>query len=341
MAIKKGLSIYLKIFISLFLLYYVFRKVGWQDLWKEIQQADLYYLALYICLGFLMTLVSAIKWSILVKPHGMSVSLPRLFWLYMVGYFFNNILPTNVGGDVVRAYELGKMQGRNKEAMASVFMERFTGLTTLIVFAFMAVVMDRRFLGEFRVVGPLIVALVGYVGVVAIVFNRSYLSFVEERLPTKLVRRIVKKVKGFQEAIYMYKDHKLKIMYAMGYSVLFYVCSVLIVYVGCLVFGSRPSLTELSMAVPIMLVIFMIPISLGGIGLHEWAYYFILGMIGVPGAVGLSLGLLYRARTVGFGLLGGAIYPLVSSREGNGELIITSSGSGSKVDEKLFGRAVE
>ncbi len=338
---RKSLILCVKSLISVVLLSYLFRKVGWETLWGELRKADLYYLTLYIMLSFFMTFVSAVKWFELVKAHGMSVSLPRLFWLYMVGYFFNNILPTNVGGDVVRAYELGKVQGRNKEAMASVFVERFTGLTTLMVFAFMAVVMDGRFLGEVRVVVPLALALIGYVGVVAIVFNRSYLSFVEERLPTKLVRRIVKKVKGFQEAIYMYKDHKRKIMNAMGYSVLFYVCSVLIVYVGCLVFGSRPSLTELSMAVPIMLVIFMIPISLGGIGLHEWAYYFILGMIGVPGAVGLSLGLLYRARTICFGLLGGAIYPLVSSREDNGELIKTRSRSGSGVAEKLFRRGVE
>jgi uncharacterized membrane protein YbhN (UPF0104 family) len=66
------------------------------------------------------------------------------------------------------------------------------------------------------------------------------------------------------------------------------------------------------MAVPLMLVLFMIPISLGGIGLQEWAYYFVLGMVGVPSAVGLSLGLLYRARAIGFGLLGGVIYPFIS-----------------------------
>jgi len=338
---QKRLINCVKALMSIFLLYYVFTRVGWQNVWEQLKNADLYYLTLYMVLGVLMTLVSTVKWSILVKPHGISASLPRLFWLYMIGYFFNNILPTNVGGDVVRAYELGKLQGKKKGALASVFMERFTGLTTLMLFALAAVVMDRRFLEEVRVVVPLALALIGYVGVVGIVFNRSYLSFVEERLPTKMVGKVVKKIHGFQEAIYMYKDHKLEIIYAMGYSVLFYVCSVLIVYVGCLVFGARVSLSALCMAVPIMLVIFMIPISIGGIGLHEWAYYFIMGMIGVPGAVGLSLGLLYRARTVGFGLLGGAIYPLVSSREDNGELIITSSRSGSRVAEKLIRRGVE
>ena len=60
-----------------------------------------------------------------------------------------------------------------------------------------------------------------------------------------------------------------------------------------------------------MLLIFMIPISLGGIGLQEWAYWSVLDMVGVPSAAGLSLGLLFRARAIGFGFLGVAVYPLV------------------------------
>ncbi len=128
----------------------------------------------------------------------------------------------------------------------------------------------------------------------------------------------------------MYKYHRIEILYSMGYSILFYVGSVFIVYVGCLVFDARVSLSSVSLAVPVLLVLFMMPISRGGIGLHGWAYYFVMGMIGVPGAVGLSLGLLYRARTVAFGLLGGAVYSLVSSREGLGsrEVIRGNSPSG-------------
>jgi len=97
----------------------------------------------------------------------------------------------------------------------------------------------------------------------------------------------------------------------------------LLAKLGCLVFDVHVSLTKLSMAVPIMLVLFMMPISIGGIGLQEWAYYFVLGMVGVPGAVGLSLGLLNRTTTLVMGLLGGAIYPLLRSSGtfGSGEMV--------------------
>ena len=202
---KKELSFYVKSLVSIILLYYVFRKVGWQDLWKEIKHADLYYFTVYIVLGLFVTLVSAIKWLVLVRPHGISASLRKLFWLYMVGYFFNNILPTSVGGDVIRAYELGRFEGKTREAMASVFMERFTGVTTLILFALSAVLWDERYVRDIRVVLPLLVVLVGYVGIVVMVFNRSFVSFLEQRVTMNILGRLLRKLQGFQEAIYMYK----------------------------------------------------------------------------------------------------------------------------------------
>ena len=311
---KQGISFYVKTFVSILLLYYVFRKVGWQELWNELKGADLSYIPLYIGLAFLLPFVRTVKWSVLCKTQGISTSLSRLFLLQMVGSFFNNILPTSVGGDVIRAYELGKYEGKEQEAMASVFMERFTGLTTLIVFALIAVYMDHRFMSDLRLVVALAFVIGGYVVIVMMVFKRSFIPFVRKRIRITIVWRVLEKVERFQEAIYMYKNHRLDICYAMGYSILFYVTSVLIVYVGCLVFNVNVFLSELVWAVPIMLVVFMVPISLGGIGLQEWAYYFVLGMVGVPSAVGLSLGLLFRARQISMGLLGGAVYPLLSQR---------------------------
>ena len=312
MAGKKGGPYYLKICVSLFLLYYVFQKVGWQDLWKALKQADVYYLSLYICLGLFMTLVSAMKWSVLAKPHGIRASLPRMFWLYMVGYLFNNILPTSVGGDLIRVYELGKVDGKTREAMASVFMERVTGFTTLVLFGLLAVCLDQRYIRDERLLVLLAVIVMGYVAIVVVAFNRRLLSIVAARVRINSVKRAVTELQRYQEAIDMYKGHRLGIIYAIGYSIVFYASCVMMVYVGCLAFGVHVPVVKLLSAVPIMLILFMMPISIGGIGLKEWAYYFVLGMIGVSSAVGLGLALLDRGRTVAFGLLGGAVYPFVT-----------------------------
>ena len=310
---KSG-RLYVKGGVSILLLYYVFKKVGWGDVWNEFAGADVFYLVLYIGLGFVATLVSAIKWLVLSRPHGMHALLPRFVLLYMVGYFFNHILPTNVGGDVIRAYELGKYEGKKAEALASVFMERFTGYTVLILFAIVAMALDERLHRDLRILIPVVGAMAVYVGIIWLVWRRTFASWLEERAPTKIIGSLMRKIAKLQEAIYMYKHYKREMIWALGYSILFYGVAVLNVYVGCLMFGIHVPLGSLLAAVPVMLVLFMIPISIGGIGLQEWAYYFVMGIIGVPAGVGLSLGVLYRVRAVGFGLLGGAIYPWLSEK---------------------------
>ena len=85
---------------------------------------------------------------------------------------------------------------------------------------------------------------------------------------------------------------------------------VVIVNVGvaCLGFGQPASLLTLSIAVPVVLTISMIPISIGGLGLLEWAYFTVFSQLGLPGALGFSIALLARARAMAIGSLGGAFY---------------------------------
>jgi uncharacterized protein (TIRG00374 family) len=151
---------------------------------------------------------------------------------------------------------------------------------------------------------------VAYLGVIGLVFQRAALQVLQERLQWTPAQRILHKMQKLQEAILLYRHQRWALLVSMLYSFVFYIISVWVVYTGCLTFGTTPDLRALFLVVPIMHILFMIPISLGGIGLQEWAYTAVLGMIGVPGAIGLSVALLYRARTILFGLIGGALYPL-------------------------------
>ena len=300
----------LKIGVSAILLIYCFRRVGWEALWTEIAGAHAGWVAIYVGVSFLATLVSALKWHVLATARGLSASRSKLTVLYMVGYFFNNILPTSVGGDVVRAYELGKTDSQQAEAMASVFMERFTGLTTLILFAVCTLIIDPRLLGDVKLTLALGMVCAAYLSVTVLVFQRTVLRFLQARLPFSPVLRILRKMQKLQEAILLYQHERRALWVSMLYSGVFYVNTVFIVYVGCLTFAYVPDLSDLFLVVPIMHILFMIPISLGGIGLQEWAYTVVLSMLGVPAAVGLSVALLYRIRTIVFGLIGGVLYPL-------------------------------
>jgi uncharacterized membrane protein YbhN (UPF0104 family) len=78
--------------------------------------------------------VSSYRWQIMARPLGFDLGWRRFAGLFYVGTYFNLLLPTSVGGDVVRAWQLGG-PGRRSAALLSVLVERGSGLLVLLLLA--------------------------------------------------------------------------------------------------------------------------------------------------------------------------------------------------------------
>jgi hypothetical protein len=86
------------------------------------------YLLLALGLFVLAVVTNAIKWYILLRAQGIPVPLGALTNYTFVGFFFNNFLPANVGGDVMRGFGLARYTARSAEAAVSVIVDRIIGL---------------------------------------------------------------------------------------------------------------------------------------------------------------------------------------------------------------------
>ncbi len=311
---RKSLNILLRWLISMALIAWVFYKVDLSKLWQTIIQADWFYFGLSIAITPLLIYLSSWKWQVILRAQGIHASGLRLFWLYMVGYFFNTVLPTNVGGDVVRAYALGKSTGENAKAFASVFIERFTGLTALILVAVIAFFAALRSLWDFWLIIAMAVSVAGYLALLVIIFNERYLAWLAHRVPAGLLRKMILKLKKFQEAILSIREHRGAIVFAMINSFVFYLAAVVNVWVSALAFRCPFTFLDALIITPIIMVVMMLPISIGGIGLAEWAYFFTFDRLGFGGAVGLSVALLMRIKALAVGLLGGVYYSSLGIR---------------------------
>jgi glycosyltransferase 2 family protein len=80
-------------------------------------------------------ILSAWRWQFLSRPFGFERTVRQLASYYFIGMFFNLVLPTSVGGDVVRAWRLDGGSGRRLAAFAAVFVDRFSGLCVLLALA--------------------------------------------------------------------------------------------------------------------------------------------------------------------------------------------------------------
>src|SRR5262249_44370449 len=83
-------------------------------------------------------IVSSLRWRQLARPLGFDQGLGAYVGFYFVGNFFNLVLPTSVGGDVARAWYLGRGTGRGSAAAMCVLADRLIGLYVLVAMACVA-----------------------------------------------------------------------------------------------------------------------------------------------------------------------------------------------------------
>lgn len=288
---------------------------GRERFWSILTQASIFFLILSVVIGPFIHLVSSAKWYMLVRTHRMKVGFFRLFAYYMVGQFYNLVLPTSVGGDVVRGYELGRYTGQKIDAMASVFVERYTGIIVLVVLSAFAIVLNLKI---FNV--PLITISLGLfalaLGLISWgVFDRRPFRILQALLAGRsvLMQNIFLKMEQMQDAIDRYKYDKSALTWAFINSFIFYFLAIVNMYITARVFAPHIDFQGIVIATPVIMLIMNIPVSIGNFGLLEFAYTFTFELLGYGPALGLSTALLMRVKSILDGGLGGLLHPFYST----------------------------
>jgi uncharacterized protein (TIRG00374 family) len=331
--VKKRIRSILTLGLTVVLLYLVVRKVGLGDLVDTIRGADPFWMILSILISPLLNLTSVIKWKQLLASQDIKVSTVRLFALYLVGRFFNYFLPSNVGGDVVRGYVLGKHTNQGAQAMASVFMERFTGFVLLVVFAVVASATNLDIIRATGLAPAVGLAVLALAGVLWLILDSRPLDLFERVVRFRFAQKSIKKLRKFHTSINAYRKERKVLALAMFWSTIFMALAIMNVYTSARTFGEPVDLAEVSVITPIILCVAMIPITVNGLGIQEWAYVLLFSMVGMPESLGLSTILFIRVKDVALALIGGLLYPIVTA-EGDKSGLPKSAGEEGLLEEQ-------
>jgi uncharacterized protein (TIRG00374 family) len=271
-------------------------------------------LLLALALYFLAILIGAIKWQVLVRAQGIQAALGSLLSFALVGLFFGNVMPSNVGGDVIRAYDLARStRGRAEAAAISVLVDRLLGLAAFLCMAVVMAVVASVFLArgseiEELEIATALAALV-LVGGFALLFSRRVsrrAAFLFERGPLARLNPIAQKV---YHALQVYRFRYAALAANMLLSLTIVVITAFVWYTVGLAVGIEdvPFLVFLLFN-PLIAFVLLIPISLNGLGAKEVAVVFFFGLIGVSQEQALSMSLLFHVIIVATSLPGGLLW---------------------------------
>jgi hypothetical protein len=288
--------------VSLALLGVLFWKLGAGELWGVLRTADLLWLLVGAALVVAALLISAWKWGLLLCAQGLCVPIPSLFNSYLVGLFFNNFLPSNIGGDVVRVHDVARRTGNPSGVAASVLAERLLAGVALALTAAAALLFGAQYTAQ---VGPSIgLALLLFTGLIALVLNPSVRHWIERTVPAGRAKVLARVTHQMNDAL---RD-RVTVTKVMALSFGFQAAVVLVAWAGFAAIDVPVSLGACFLFIPIISAIQLVPVSLNGLGLREGAYVVFFGSIGVEKLHAAAASLLFGLLVAGVSLAGGALF---------------------------------
>ncbi|HOT90032.1 MAG TPA: lysylphosphatidylglycerol synthase transmembrane domain-containing protein [Anaerolineae bacterium] len=292
-----------RIALSLGTLALLLHQVGGDEVARVLRCADLRWLGLAALLFLVGIVIRVFRWRALL--HGLGVRPP--FWLlcklYLVGNFFNTILPSGFGGDVVRVLELAQ-QDRQAAAVGTVVVDRLTGILSLMALGLLVLPFTRG-LAPWLVWMFIAIAVGGLAGG-ALLLEGKLLRRVTARLPRALSLAGEGKLAAIYAAVT--GSGARAVWLALLLSTLFNLVNIAVYWLCGLAVGMTVKLGFYFVFVPLLSLTLLIPISVGGLGARDWVAQPLFGSVGVPDAVAAGMTLSVYAVTLAVGLIGFAIY---------------------------------
>jgi glycosyltransferase 2 family protein len=301
----------LKIAVSLGVLAVLISQVDLKDTIQYLAQMNWALFLAAMALYLVGVLVRAYRWGVLVWSLGVQVSWWRLVDLYFVGSFFSQVLPTGVGGDAVRMYELARDTQQTAAAISSVLMDRFLGLFYLFAMALVALMGAHQVVpAEVRAAIAVVFAL-SVLGI-GLLLQRTWIERWGRRLHVDRLLGRVKILRELYETIHLYSPTAL--FKASAASVLFNVMLVVAYYFLGLAVGIHLSLWIYFLFIPIISALLLIP-SLGGLGVREGGTVGLFAQAGIDEAHALALAVAYDIGVFLTALIGAILYLIQLVRE--------------------------
>lgn len=274
------------------------------------------WLALAAALTLLSVVVSAQRWRAVLEALDVTrvPSLGRLLSLYLAGLFVGNVLPSTVGGDVLRVTRLSNdLGGETPASFASVVLERLTGWLVLPVLILVGFSINRGFLkfGHSRTIA-LIIALVTLVLLAMLFFVMSH-----PRLGGRLGR--AEGWRRFVTAVHFGADrlrrHPTSALVVVGWGFIYQLVLVIAAFTAARTLGVNAiGFTAMLTFFPAVLIAQVLPISISGLGIREGLFVVFLAPLGVADGKSVALGILIYLLTLLVSLLGAPSFALGARR---------------------------
>ena len=303
----------IKILISAALLYLALRKVNFADLASRINIASLGWIGLAIAATFFQIFIGALRWREISADCDAPLTTTQATRFNLIGTFFNQTLPSSIGGDAVRLWLVARGGAGWRAATYSIFVDRAIGLIALAVVIVASLPWSYRLIDDPHGRSALLfvdfAALAGGVGF--LILGRLDWPWLKRWWATHHLhacsvianRVICSRVRGPKLAVL---------------SLLVHVLAVVIAWCVVRSIAAPIGFRQVFQLIPPVMLITMLPISIAGWGVREATMGLAFGYAGLVTSEGVNVSLLFGAVSFIVGAFGGLVWIFSAEKAAQG-----------------------
>lgn len=250
----------------------------------------------------LQILMTTVRWNKVLDHQGMRLNYKMTLRYVWIGLFFNQTLPSSLGGDAFRGYYLYQRGFSIRGASLGVLLDRVFGMIGLIVLVIVTLPLLFERVDDYNARLAMVLISIGALLIITVIL-------LLDLLPKRLYSwRIVR-------GLYALSSQGRKLMFTISpgsiviaLSITIHILSVFAVLVLSQGLGLNLSWVDVLLVVPIATLFMIIPISIGGWGVREGVMIVGLGYLGVQPEQALTLSILYGLLMLTISLPGGVIW---------------------------------
>jgi len=309
---KRLIFMVAKCMISGALICWILWGTNFSEIFMAMRVADKSLLLLAFSLHFIGYYVSAYRWRVLLKVQGIDTSIFFLIKSYMVCIFFNNFLPSIIGGDAVRAYDSWRLGKSKADAVAVISVDRFLGILALMLFALCAMLVSKETaenLPLLHLLVPLTAAgMLLLLWIMCMSPWRMSAHIAKLQLPfSRGIQGILDKIIN---AFLTFQGRQHALLIGLMLSLILQTNVIVHYYVIAKALHLPIHFGNFFLIIPLAIFVMMIPISVNAIGIREYLFVFFFAPFGVSEPEAIAFAWLAYGMVILQGLLGGMVFAL-------------------------------
>ncbi len=299
---NKKIAIFLKVIVSLGLIILLISQVDFKEIINILKNVDITMITYALILLTVQVFIATVRWQLVLKCQKIELDYKNTLQILYSGLFFNQAMPSSVGGDVIRGYYLKKQGMTLGRATLGVLMDRLFGMVGLVLLVLLSLPL------LFELVNNSIARTGGLLIASSISLALLLVFFTDKLLGNFSHFKIIKGLYSLSREGRNCISDRYNGVIILLISVLIHLISVFSVMIMSIGLGLDIEWGGFLLMVPLVGLMMVVPISIAGWGVREGAMVVGFGYLGVAPEVALVLSILYGLSILVVALPGGVIW---------------------------------